>query len=148
MPKSSKLFRFPDVNVWLSLTWEGHEHHGVAHRWFRTLDSADRLGFCRFTQISLLRLLTTRAVMKDDTVTQVQAWSAYDRWFDDDRVLFLNEPPNVENGFRAMSRRSNPDPKLWADAYLAAFANSEEMQLVSFDRALVGRVDHSFLLEP
>ena len=148
MPKFSKLFLFPDVNVWLALTWEGHERHEVARMWFQGLDATDRLGFCRFTQISLLRLLTTRVVMSDDTMTQAEAWSAYDRWFYDDRVLFLNEPPSVETGFRAMSDRSHPDPKLWADAYLAAFANSEEMRLVTFDRALVDSVDHPFLLQP
>jgi predicted nucleic acid-binding protein len=121
MPKFSKLCLFPDVNVWLALTWEGHERHQVARKWFQGLNAADRLGFCRFTQISLLRLLTTRAVMNDDTMTPAEAWSAYDRWFHDDR---------------------------WADAYLAAFANSEEMRLVTFDRALGGSVDHPFLLEP
>lgn len=147
MPRSSKSFLFPDVNVWLALTWEGHEHHAVARTWFQSLDAADRLGFCRFTQISLLRLLTTRAIMKDDTMTQVEAWSAYDRWLDDDRVLFIGEPPNVEAGFRAMSKRLHPDPKVWADAYLSAFANTEGMHLVTFDRALVGRMEHSILLE-
>ena len=108
----------------------------------------DRLGFSRFTQISLHRLLATRAAMNNDPMTQAEAWSLYDRWFHDDRVHFLNEPPGVEAGFRAISGRSHPDPKLWADAYLAAFANSEEIRLVTFDRALVGSVDHPFLLEP
>ena len=148
MPKFSKLFLFPDVNVWLALTWEGHELHQVARMRFQGLGAGDRLGFCRFTQISLLRLLTTPAVMRDDTMTLAEAWSAYDRWFHDDRVLFLDEPPNVETGFRAVSGRSHPDPKLWAEAYLAAFANSEEMRLVTFDRVLLGSVDHPFLLEP
>lgn len=148
MPKSSKLLLFPDVNVWLALTWEGHEHHRIAWRWFQSLDETDRLGFCRFTQISLLRLLTTRAIMNQDTMTQVGAWSAYDRWFDDDRILFLNEPPKMENGFRALSRRLHAEPKLWADAYLAAFAGTEGMRLVTFDRALAARLDTPMLLEP
>jgi uncharacterized protein len=147
MPRSSKSFLFPDVNVWLALTWDGHEHHGVARRWFQGLEGADRIGFCRFSQISLLRLLTTRAIMKDDTMTQVEAWSAYDRWLDDDRVVFLGEPPNLEIRFRMMSQPSHPDSKLWADAYLAAFASAEGMQIVTFDRALVGRVENSVLLE-
>ncbi len=81
-------------------------------------------------------------------MTQAEAWSAYDRWLDDDRVAFLGEPPNLEAGFRMMSRRHHPDPKLWADAYLAAFANAEGMQIVTFDRGLVGRVENSVLLEP
>src|SRR5215831_8831958 len=133
MPRSSRLFLFPDVNVWLSLTWEGHEHHRIARTWFQELDADDRLAFCRFTQISLLRLLTTRVIMKDDTMTQAAAWGVYDQWLKDDRVLLLNEPPNLEPAFRAISRRANPDPKIWADAYLEAFANTERMRFVTFD---------------
>jgi len=45
-------------------------------------------------------------------------------------------------------RRAHPDRKLWADAYLAAFANTEGMRFVTFDRALVARVDYPVLLEP
>jgi hypothetical protein len=116
--------------------------------WFQQLDLFDRVGFCRFTQISLLRLLTTRAIMQEDTVTKTEAWAAYDEWLKDDRILMMNEPPTIEVGFRAISRRSQPDPKLWADAYLATFANTEGMRFVTFDRALVTRVDHPILLEP
>ena len=81
-------------------------------------------------------------------MTQREAWSAYDRWMDDDRVRLLNEPPNVEAGFRAASRSPHPDPKLWADAYLAAFAGAAEMSLVTFDRALAAKAENSWILEP
>ena len=86
--------------------------------------------------------------MNDDTMTQRDAWSAYDQWMSDDRVLFLNEPPNVQAGFRAMSRSPHPDPKVWADAYLVAFANAEGMALVTFDRALGAKVENSVILRP
>jgi hypothetical protein len=66
------------VNVWVALTYEGHDHHEVARKWFEALDLDDRVCFCRFTQISLLRLLTTPAVMGiDETMTQAEAWKTY-----------------------------------------------------------------------
>ena len=106
-----------------------------------------RVCFCRFTQISLLRLLTTSAVMgTDEVMTQAQAWSAYDHWKQDDRVLFLEEPPNIEAVFRGLTRQLRPNPKNWADAYLAAFAAVSGMQLVTFDRALQGKVDSVVIL--
>jgi uncharacterized protein len=142
------LFLFPDVNVWLALTWEGHVHHLAAWTWFQSLDATDHLGFCRFTQISLLRLLTTRAIMNEDVMTQAAAWSAYDSWLDDDRIRFLNEPPNLEIGFRALTHRLHSEPKLWPDAYLAAFANAEGMRLVTFDRALAAKLEQPILLKP
>jgi predicted nucleic acid-binding protein len=86
--------------------------------------------------------------MNEDTMTQIDAWSAYDRWLDDGRIHFLDEPPNVETEFRALSRRFHAEPKLWADAYLAAFANAEGMRLVTFDRVLAGRLENPVLLRP
>src|SRR5579871_435648 len=96
MTRSSRLFLFPDVNVWLALTWEGHVHHAVARDWFERLDFDARMTFCRFTQISLLRLLTTQAIMGPELMTRVEAWAAYVRWLEDNRILFLEEPANVE----------------------------------------------------
>src|SRR5258707_3959958 len=136
MPRFSRSFLFPDVNVWVALTYGGHEHHDVARTWFDALDPDVRVCYCRFTQISLLRLLTTAAVMRtDEVMTQVEAWAAYEHWKEDDRVLFLEEPPNVEASFRALTRQPHPNAKNSADAYLAAFATVLGMQLVTFDRA-------------
>jgi toxin-antitoxin system PIN domain toxin len=136
------------VNVWIALTYGGHVHHGVARLWFESLDSNDRTCFCRFTQISLLRLLTTTAVMgPDEVMTQAEAWQAYDQWVQDDRVLFLDEPPNVELSFRALTRQHQSSSKYWADAYLAAFAEISVMRLVTFDRAFEGRLEHLLVLK-
>src|SRR5437764_298943 len=122
MPASTELSLFPDVNVWVALTYEGHVHHGVAKRWFESLPPVARLFYCRVTQHGLLRLLTTEAVMgRGEVMSQASAWRSYDRWSDDDRISFLAEPPELENGFRSLSRLQHPAPKDWADAYLAAF---------------------------
>jgi len=137
------------VNVWVALTYGGHEHHDLARAWFEALDPDDRLCFCRFTQISLLRLLTTSAVMgADEVMTQVQAWAAYDQWTKDGRILFLEEPPNVEAVFRGLTRQVHPNPKNWADAYLGAFATVTGMRFVTFDRALQGKVENLIILKP
>ncbi len=149
MPRYSTSFLFPDVNVWVALTYEGHEHHRIAQAWFDSVHEEARICFCRFTQISLLRLLTTEAVMgADEVMTQVEAWHAYDRWKQDDRVVLLDEPPNVESAFRALTRQSHPNAKNWADAYLAAFATVLGMQFVTFDRAFHGKVEPLFILKP
>jgi uncharacterized protein len=149
MPKFSRSFLFPDVDVWIALTYGGHEHHHVARTWFEALDMDAHVCFCRFTQISLLRLLTTSALMGvDEVMTQAQAWDAYDLWKQDSRVFFLEEPPNVEAAFRGLTRQLRPNPKNWADAYLAAFASVSAMQLVTFDRALQGKIENLLILRP
>ena len=135
MPPSTTLL-FPDINVWVALTYEGHAHHSDAAKWFATLASDASLVFCRFTQLGLLRLLTAKAVMSDEVMTQSQAWAAYDRWLNDPRVEFLNEPAEIETRFRALTRLQQSATKDWADSYLAAFATAGQLTLVTFDRGL------------
>lgn len=55
------------------------------------------------------------------------AWSAYDRLFDDDRVYLIPEPPNTEQFFRVHTSRDRVSPKIWADAYLLAFASAADL---------------------
>ncbi len=149
MPRSSKSFLFPDVNVWLALTYERHVHHSAAKDWLEGVDTAARLCFCRFTQISFLRLLNTSVVMGEDGVlSQAQAWDAYDRWIEDGAAILLEEPAAIEPSFRAFSRQTRLAPKDWADSYLAAFASVLSLRLVSFDQGFRQRVKESIILRP
>jgi toxin-antitoxin system PIN domain toxin len=147
MPRSSSSFLFPDINVWLALSYQRHAHHSIAQRWFEQLDANARLCFCRFTQLGLLRLLTTDAVMGGDrALSQSEAWRVYDRWLEDERILLLAEPSTMEEAFRALSRHKRPAPKDWADSYLVAFAGVAGLQLVTFDLALRSKSKDALLL--
>ncbi|HMD85802.1 MAG TPA: PIN domain-containing protein [Terriglobia bacterium] len=116
--------------------------------WFELLPPDAQLFFCRVTQLGLLRLLTTEAVMgKVEVLTQPEAWNAYDRWFEDGRVSFLPEPSALEPAFREISRLRRPAPKDWADSYLAAFASASDLTLVTFDQALHGKAWQSIALK-
>ena len=75
MPRSTTSLS-PDINVWAALTYEGHVHHTTAATWFTDLQPDVTLAFCRFTQLGLLRLLTTAVVMGDEVMTQPRAWAA------------------------------------------------------------------------
>ena len=137
---------FPDINVWVALTYEGHTHHSNAAEWFATLPSGASFAFCRFTQLGLLRLLTAKAVMSDEVMTQPQAWAAYDRWLKDPRVEIVDEPSEIETRFRALTRLRQPATKDWADSYLAAFATVGQLTLVTFDRGLGSKAKSAILL--
>jgi toxin-antitoxin system PIN domain toxin len=145
MPPSTTSL-FPDINVWVALTYEGHVHHAIAAEWFGKLPPDATLVFCRFTQIGLLRLLTANAVMGDEVMTQPQAWAAYDRWLDDRRVTFADEPAELEARFRTLTRRRQPATKDWADSFLAAFATVGHMTLATFDRRLANKAPSAVLL--
>lgn len=147
MPRSTRSSLFPDINVWLALTWDGHAHHARARRWFGAVGDVSRLFYCRFTQLGLLRLLSSEAVMgSDEVMNQEAAWKAYDRWRDDDRVGFLDEPPDLEPRFRVLTRLRHPAPKDWADSYLAAFALTSNLTIVTFDGGLRAKSGQAVLL--
>lgn len=146
MPGFTTSFLFPDINVWLALSHDGHQHHDVARDWHESLDGEVRLCFCRHTQLGLLRLLTSEVVMGDDALTQPEAWGVYDGWLRDSRVSMVDEPQGLDRRFRALSRLRRAAPKAWADAYLAAFAETSQMTLVTFDQAFKGRLPALTLL--
>jgi uncharacterized protein len=149
MPRSTRSFLFPDINVWIALTYEGHIHQVKARDWFASVGQSGRLFFCRFTQLGLLRLLTAEAVMgPDEVMTQEEAWGAYDRWLEDERVGFLDEPAGLESPFRALTRSRHSAPKDWADSYLASFAVASQLTLVTFDQGFQSKTKQLILLKP
>ena len=126
---------FLDANVWLALIGSRHVHSERAQLWFEQTGE-EQFFFCRFTQVTVLRLLTTDQVMGKDARTMSKAWSLWDRIWADTRIVFLPEPDDIEREFRSRSRLSSRSPKMWADAYLLAFAAVAGLKLVTFDRAL------------
>ena len=148
MTKSSRLFLFPDINVWVALTYDRHVHHVIARGWFEGLEPTARLFFCRLTQLGLLRLLSAEAVMGPDQVqSQQEAWKTYDRWLEDERVELLDEPGGLEAHFRGLTRSAHAAPKDWADSYLAAFALASRLTVVTFDRAFQNKAKELLLLK-
>jgi toxin-antitoxin system PIN domain toxin len=136
---------FLDSNVWLALIWSRHVHSERARSWFAEA-AEQQFFFCRFTQLTVLRLLTTESVMAKETRTMAEAWALWDRVWADPRIAFLPEPDHLEKEFRSRSKLSSRSPKLWADAYLLAFAAASGLKFVTFDRAIHARGDEVLVL--
>ena len=128
---------FPDLNVWLALAATEHVHHALAVTWWNKQEGP--IAFCRFSQMGFLRLVTTAAAMDNRPLTMAQAWRVYDRFFDDDRVVFVAEPSQVEAIFRKKATGRMVSPKIWAEAWLLATAEAASGKLVTLDRALSER---------
>ena len=129
------ILNFLDANVWLALLWSRHIHSERAGAWFERA-SEEKFFFCRITQITVLRLLTTPMVMGSDVKTMTEAWGLWDKVCADDRIALLAEPEVIEPEFRRFSALRTSSPKVWADAYLVAFAAVAGLKLVTFDRGL------------
>ena len=148
MPRSTRSFLFPDVNVWIALTYRGHIHYAAAKTWLDTVPDDSELCFCRLTQLGFLRLLTTAAVMGNKVLSQAEAWEFYDDWLENGHAAYVEEPPAIELTFRSLSQLSQVAPKDWADSYVSAFAQVSGLRLVTFDQALQRRTAGSLLLKP
>lgn len=141
-------FLLPDINVWIALTCDGHVHHQRARDWFAGLEQSARLFFCRISQLGFLRLLTNEKVMGSmDVKSQEEAWRAYDRWLEDDRVSLLDEPADLEHLFRDLANSRHPSVMNWTDSYLAAFAAGSRLTLVTFDQGFQGKISDLIVLE-
>ena len=130
-------FSFPDINVWLAMAAQEHIHHPVARRWWQQEEG--QIAFSRLSQLGFLRLVTTASAMDGKPLSITEAWRVYDRFYNDDRVVFVAEPAEFERRFREKASGRSASPKIWADAWLLAFAQAAEGVLVTFDKALVPR---------
>ena len=139
-------YLFPDVNVWLALAHQIHPHHKAATAGERSLPATSVLCFCRCTQLGLLRLFTNTGAMRQDVLTQAQAWDALDSFLNIAGARMLDEPHGIDAVFRRFTDRKEASTKQWADGYLASFAETAVIRLVTFDQALAGVVNGSILL--
>lgn len=129
----------PDSNVWLALALSGHAHHAAARQWLEEVEEPASIVLCRATQQALLRLLSNAAVLApygNPPLTNRAAWKAYEAFLADDRVTFRGEEPaGLEARWHPFAVRDAAAPKLWMDAYLAAFALAAGLRVVTTDRS-------------
>jgi uncharacterized protein len=123
-----------DANVWLPVLVERHQHHAAATEWWRDRQPATCC-WCRPIQQTVLRLLTNRSVMGDDTLQPAAAW--------------LVEPIGLAAAWRENIATRTATPKLWMDAFLAAWAHSSNLAFVTFDAGFKSyQLDNLQLLSP
>ncbi|MEI8081192.1 MAG: TA system VapC family ribonuclease toxin [Actinomycetes bacterium] len=130
--------KLPDVNIWLALALSEHTHHQAARAWLDAEAEVASLCFCRATQQGVVRLLTTAEVLAsygNPPLTNRQAWGVMESFMEDERITFANEPEGLEEIWKTLAVRDTNSPKLWMDAYLAAFALRSGFQIVTTDKA-------------
>ena len=120
-----------DVNCWLAAAARRHRHHPEIKTW---LDTATLpLVFCRVTQMAFLRLVTNPKVMGPDVIAPPQAWEVYKKFRTDPRIVFIEEPAELEKVWIEISDTADFKQNLWTDSYLAAFAMAGDYTIVTFD---------------
>jgi toxin-antitoxin system PIN domain toxin len=126
-----------DTSVWVALAFGNHPHHRQAKAAFELADNLNPAVFCRATQQSFLRLLsspTLQSTYRSKPVSNAAAWAKWEELIDLPQVVFADEPDAVPDLWRQLAARDTASPKVWMDAYLAAFAISGNLEFATLDR--------------
>jgi hypothetical protein len=129
----SAITDLPDLNIWLALSSEDHPMHRLALDYWRR-EAPSSLAFCRVTAIGLPRLLCQKTHPASIPFTPAEAWEMYQSWRSKEGVFLQPDPEGVEERLASFVKLGLVIPRLWTDAYLAAFAMAAGHRLVSFDR--------------
>jgi toxin-antitoxin system PIN domain toxin len=125
-----------DANVWVALAFAAHPHHGIASEHFQVRDSAQPAAFCRVTQQAFLRLVSAPVLQRtygSSLITNADAWAKCQDLLALPQILWLDEPPGLVDQWPALACLPSASPKVWTDAYLAAFAIGHDLELVTID---------------
>lgn len=126
-----------DSNVWLALTFSGHPHHALAKDIFAEASAGNPACFCRATQQSFLRLATTPAILHAygaEGFTNQDAAKLITTLTGLSVVSTLEEPSGLESRWLELAGIPSASPKVWMDAYLAAFSILHDAEFVTLDR--------------
>jgi toxin-antitoxin system PIN domain toxin len=134
-----------DVNVLFPLLISRHQHRQRALEWFDSV-AVGEVALPRIVRLGLLRLLSTPQIMGPDVLSPAPALTALQKLEDDERIALVHEPDGVDGVIGRLVAACATTPNLWTDAYLAAFAITCGLRLISFDRGFKRFDDLNFQL--
>jgi len=126
-----------DTSVWLAAIFEQHPFHRIARQALRQAMPNQPAVFCRATQQSVLRLTSTAGIAKgygESPLTNQGALITMDALQALPQVAWRDEPPGVFARWRTLAASDTASPKVWMDAYLAAFAIQGGFRMVTLDK--------------
>ena len=125
-----------DTNVWIAALFPTHPFHPLARQALQLATPAEPAVFCRATQQSFLRLASTPTLLNAygaDGMTNRDALVALDALQALPQVCVREEAPGVFALWRGLAVAETASPKVWMDAYLAAFAITGGLRLITLD---------------
>lgn len=93
--------------------------------------------FCRATEQSFLRLASTPSLLLaygSTNLTNRDAIRFLEIFHKNSAIAFADEPTSARNLWLQLADRHTASPKMWMDAYLAAFAISGNLRFVTTDK--------------
>ena len=127
-----------DANVWIAVSFAEHDHHALAKRFISETSPARPALLCRATEQSWLRLLTTPALHRrydSLPVSNLDALRILSEAMQLPNIrLIEEEPAGIRALWHQLAALPSASPKVWMDAYLAAFAICHAVEFVTLDQ--------------
>lgn len=128
---------FVDTNVWIASNFEGHPHNSHAIAFLDGCTADNPVFFSRAVENSTLRLLSNPSLCRGYgslLLTNQQAMTILTDWRSQDRVRCLDaEPEGTRELWLELAAIPSASPKVWMDAYLAAFAIRAGLPFATLD---------------
>jgi uncharacterized protein len=126
-----------DTNVWLAAMFPKHPFHQIAQQTLGQSTSSQPALWCRATQQSFVRLASTPSLHRAydaKNLTNRSVLVALDFLQALPQVALRDEPSGTFALWRTLAALDSASPKVWMDAYLAAFAIAGGLHMVTLDR--------------
>ena len=115
-----------DTNVWIAFNFGSHPHSAHAIAFIESCTTDSPALFSRPVETSTLRLMSNPSIClayNSPAMTNQQAAIVLKDWQSHDHINCLNaEPVNTRELWIELASIPTASPKVWMDAYLAAFA--------------------------
>ena len=138
-----------NTSAWLAAVFTTHPFHAQARQCLQQATPAEPAVFCRSTQQSFLRLASTPTLLKAygaTGLTNRDALIALRALMGLPQVCERDEPSGTFAPQRHSAARDIASPKVWMDAYLAAFAICGGLRMASIDHDFRNFVPHGLEL--
>src|SRR5437868_1237271 len=125
-----------DTSVWIAAIFPTHPAHRNAQRILHEATPAEPAVLCRATEMSFLRLASTPALLKvygAEGSTNRDALIVLQALLAQPNICEREEPPGVLSAWHNLASHDTASPKVWMDAYLAAFAIKGGLRMISLD---------------
>jgi toxin-antitoxin system PIN domain toxin len=120
----------------MAQAFAAHPNHAAARGALTQATQQQPAVFCRATQQSFLRLVSTPAIFQRygvSGITNEDALAMLDQLLALSSVAYRDEPAGLVPLWHQFARRRDAAPKVWMDAYLAAFAIAADLTLTTLD---------------
>jgi len=128
---------FVDTNVWIAFYFSGHPHHSIASDFIRKRSAEDPATMARAVEHSFLRLLTTAVICRgydSPVIDNDKAADILGKWHSLPHIRCLDtEPEGTRALWLELAAIPSASPKVWMDAYLAAFAIRADLPFATLD---------------